>query len=286
MKLLREPLLHFLLLGAIVFAAYSLVSRHRTDAPGEIVVTRGKVENLTIGFTRTWQRPPSEQELQGLIRDYVREEAAYRKALAMGLDRDDTIIRRRLQQKLEFVSENAAAGTEPTDAELETYLQSHPDNFKTETTFTFRHVYLNPQAHGSSLSDDTVRTLATLRRDGSNADLNTIGDPFMLEHQFERIPVAEVSKMFGQQFASALSSLQPGQWQGPVLSGFGTHLVFVSERAEGHLPALAEVRTEVQREWAHAKRVEAENKFYQGLLQHYTVRIEPLEEKRMAEVRQ
>jgi PPIC-type PPIASE domain len=286
MKLLRDPLLHFLLLGAIVFAVYSLVSRHRTDNPGEIVVTSGKVENLAIGFARTWQRPPSEQELQGLIRDYVREEVAYREALAMGLDRDDTIIRRRLQQKLEFVSENGAARAEPTDAELETYLQSHSDNFKTETTLTFHHVYLNPQAHSRSIADDTVRTLAKLRRDGENADINTNGDPFVLEHQFERIPVAEVSKMFGQQFSSALLSLPLGQWQGPIQSGFGTHLVFVSERAEGHAPALKEIRAEVQREWAHTKRVEAENRFYQGLLERYTVRIEPLEEKRMAEVRQ
>jgi hypothetical protein len=98
MKLLREPLLHFLLLGVTIFAVFSLVSTHRAGKPGEIVVTQGKIENLVTGFSRTWQHPPSEEELRGLIRDYVREEVAYREALA-GLDRDDTIVRRRLRQK-------------------------------------------------------------------------------------------------------------------------------------------------------------------------------------------
>src|SRR4051812_42852496 len=115
MKLLREPLLHFLVLGALIFAGYKFLNRHRTDKPGEIVITQGTVENLVTGFTRTWQRPPTEQELTGLIRDYVREEAAYREALAMGLDRDDTIVRRRLRQKLEFISDDLAARVDPTD---------------------------------------------------------------------------------------------------------------------------------------------------------------------------
>ena len=108
MKLFREPLFHFLILGAVIFAAHGLITRHKTDKPGEIVVTQGAVENLVTGFTRTWQRPPTEDELRGLVRDYIREEAAYREALALGLDRDDMIVRRRLQQKLEFLSDDLA----------------------------------------------------------------------------------------------------------------------------------------------------------------------------------
>jgi len=284
MKLVREPLLHFLLLGAAIFAAFNLVSQHRTDKPGEIVVTAAKLENLVTGFTRTWQRPPTEQELRGLVRDYIREEAAYREALTMGLDRDDTIVRRRLRQKLEFLNENLAAQAQPSDAELESFLQSHSDTLKTETTFAFRHVYLNPQARCVNLQRDASRILAQLRRAGEGADLNAIGDPFMLEHQFENITTAEATKLFGEQFASGLSSLQPGQWQGPIGSGYGTHLVFVSERTEGHLPALAEIRREVQREWANAKRIEASNKFYETLLQRYTVRIEQPDAKKVAQV--
>lgn len=284
MKLVREPLLHFLLLGAAIFLIHGLVSRHSADKPGEIVVTQGKVENLVTGFTRTWQRPPSQEELQGLIRDYVREEVAYREALAMGLDRDDTIIRRRLRQKWEFLNNNLATQAEPTDADLRAFLQSHPDNFKTETTFTFRHVYLNPQAHGASLSRDADRILAELAHSEKMADLKAVGDPFLLEHHFEKLPLPEIKKMFGEQFASGLATVKTGQWQGPVQSGYGSHLVFVSERTEGHLPALAEIRNEVQREWANAKRLESENKSYAMLLQHYNVKIEPPEEKKLVQV--
>lgn len=285
MKLLREPLLHFLLLGAAIFAIYGLISRHSAAKPGEIVVTQGKLENLVTGFTRTWQRPPSPEELQGLIRDYIREEVAYREALAMGLDRDDTIIRRRLRQKWEFLNDSLAARAEPTDAELQKFLRSHPDNFRTETTFTFGHVYLNPQAHGAGLSRDAARVLAKLKRAGETADLNAIGDPFILEHRFEKIPVTEIKKMFGEQFTYELAAVKTGQWQGPVQSGYGSHLVFVSERTEGRLPELAGIRSEVRREWANAKRFESEEKLYQGLLTHYTVRIEPPEEKKMVQIR-
>jgi hypothetical protein len=284
MKLLRDPLLHFVLLGAVIFAIYGLVSRHSTAKPGEIVVTQGKVENLVTGFTRTWQRPPTQEELLGLIRDYVREEVAYREALAMGLDRDDTIIRRRLRQKWEFLNDNLATQAEPTDADLQAFLQAHSDKFKTETTFTFRHVYLNPQSHGASLARDAARLLAQLSSADKTADLNALGDPFILEHQFEKIPVSEIRTMFGEQFASVLATVKTGQWQGPVQSGYGSHLVFVSEHTEGHLPALAEIRSEVQREWANGKRFESQEKLYNALLKHYTVRIEPPEEKKIVQV--
>ncbi len=122
MRVIREPLFHFLILGAAIFAVHGFITRHKTDKPGEIVVTQAAIENLATGFTRTWQRPPTEDELQGLVRDYIREEAAYREALALGLDRDDMIVRRRLRQKLEFVSDDLATRTEPSDAELQSFL--------------------------------------------------------------------------------------------------------------------------------------------------------------------
>jgi hypothetical protein len=284
MKLLREPLLHFLLLGAVIFVIYGVVSRHSAK-PGAIVITQGKVENLVTGFSRTWGRPPSAEELQGLIRDYIREEVAYREGLAMGLDRDDTIIRRRLRQKWEFLNDNLAARAEPTDADLQAFLQSHPDKFRTETTFTFRHVYLNPQIHGASLAHDATRLAAKLRHEDKTEDLNAEGDPFILEHQFEKLTLPEIKTMFGEQFASALAAVKTGEWQGPLQSGYGSHLVFVSERTTGHLPALAVIRSEVQREWANAKRFESEEKLYEGLLKRYTVRMEQPEEKKIVQVR-
>ena len=284
MKILREPLLHFILLGAAIFAVYGFVTRHRTDKPGEIVVTQGTLENIITGFTRTWQRPPTEEELRGQIREYIREEAAYREALAMGLDRDDTIVRRRLRQKLEFLSDDLATRVEPTDADLQSFLRTHPGLFQSEPRFTFRHVYLNPQQHGANRAADEARLLAELQRGGANADLSSLGDPFLLAPSFQNVSLAEVKQVFGDQFASALAALPTSHWQGPVASGYGAHFVFLSQRTEGSLPALPEIRDQVRREWFNTRRSEATEKFYQALLKRYTVKIEPAEEKKLAQV--
>jgi hypothetical protein len=261
------------------------VARHRTDKPGEIVVTQGALENIITGFTRTWQRPPTEEELRGQVREYIREEAAYREALAMGLDRDDTIVRRRLRQKLEFLSDDLATRIEPTDADLQTFLQTHPDLFRSEPLFSFRQVYLNPQQHAANLATEETHLLAELQRSGANVDLSSLGDPFLLAPSFQNVSLAEVKQVFGDQFASALAALPTNRWQGPVDSGYGAHFVFLSQSTAGSLPALADIRDQVRREWFDAKRTEATEKFYAGLLKRYTVKIEPPEEKKVAQAR-
>jgi hypothetical protein len=283
MRIIREPLFHFLILGAVIFAAYSFVTRHKTDKTGEIVVTQASIENLVTGFTRTWQRPPTEEELQGLVRDYIREEAAYREALALGLDRDDMIVRRRLRQKLEFVSDELATRREPTDAELQSFLQAHRGAFQTEPLYSFRQIYFNPQVHGANLHRDVARVLDHLQHGNSRAD--DAGDPFLLQRIFDDVSPADLKKTFGEQFASAVGVLPVGSWQGPIESGYGTHLVYVEKRTDSRLPALSEVREQVRREWLNAKQQEATDRFYEVLLKQYTVKIESAEEKKLAQVR-
>jgi hypothetical protein len=284
MRIIREPLFHFLLLGAAIFAVYNVATRHKSDKPGQILVTQGTIENLVTGFTRTWQRPPTEEELQGLVRDYIREEAAYREALALGLDQDDMIVRRRLQQKLEFLSDDLATRTEPSDAELQSFLQAHIGLFQPEPLFSFRQIYFNPQLHGGNLHHDIARALEDLERAGSRANRSDLGDPFLLERSFENISLSDVKRTFGDQFASALVALPIGRWRGPIDSGYGTHLVFVAQRSEGRPPALDEVRDQVRREWLDAKRKEVTDNFYQAILSRYKVRIELPEEKKVAQV--
>ncbi len=280
-RILKEPLLHFLLLGAGLFIAYGVLSRPGSgDAPGKIVVTAGQVEHLAGGFAKTWLRPPSDAELKGLIDDWVREEIATREALALGLDRDDTVIRRRLRQKLEFVSDDIAAQTEPTETELNDYLRSHAELFHLEPRFTFSQVYLDPARHGENLARDAARVLARLQRVGPNADVSALGDSFLLESTFQSAPAGEIAKQFGEPFATTLGRLSPGQWQGPIESGYGVHLVLVGERTEGRLPTLAEAREAVRREWANTRRLEGNGQFYQQLLKRYTVTIEGLEPAR------
>jgi len=272
-NLVREPLVHFLLLGALIFGTFKIISRE-TIEPGKILITQGRIESLEIAFSRTWRRPPTASELEGLIRDYVREEVFAREAVALGLDKDDTIIRRRLRQKLEFVSEDVAAHAEPTDEQLRAYLKEHADAFRGDRRFTFRQVYLNPQQRGTNLRRDALQLLAQLRRSGGQTDISALGDSLMLENEFKGIAAAEVVKQFGEPFGAALGEMAVGQWQGPTESGFGVHLVLMAERTDGSMPGLEDVRAAVHREWINARRLEANEKFYRTLLQRYTVTIE------------
>jgi hypothetical protein len=273
-RLLKEPLVHFLVLGALIFAGYGLLNRGGESAPGRIVVTQGQLASMWEGFTRTWQRPPTREEWEGLIRDRVREEVYYREALALGLDKDDLIIRRRLRQKMEFVANDVAAQAEPGEAELAEFLAKHPDSFRVEPRFTFRQVYLNPAKHGKNLARDTAQLLVQLNQAGGNAGFAAMGDSFLLDNNFAAVPASEVAKQFGEKFAAKLGEVSPGQWQGPVESGYGVHVVFLAERTEGRLPPLEDVREAVRREWDNARRLEANEKFYQELLKRYTVTIE------------
>lgn len=272
-RFLREPLVHFLLLGVLIFGAFKIISSE-TIEPGKILITQGRIESLDIAFSRTWRRPPTASELEGLIRDYIREEVFAREAVALGLDKDDTIIRRRLRQKLEFVSEDVAAHAEPTDEQLRAYLKEHPDVFRDDRRFTFRQVYLNPQQRGTNLRRDAAQLLAQLRRSEGQTDISALGDSLLLENEFKGIAAAEVVKHFGEQFAATLGEVPVGQWQGPLESGFGVHLVLMTERTDGSMPALENVRSAVRREWINARRLETREKFYRTLLQRYTVTIE------------
>lgn len=286
-RLLKEPLLHFLLPGTVLIVVFEILGRPDDRKGGQIVVTAGKIEHLRASFARVWQRPPSADELEGLIREHLREEVYYREALALGLDRDDIIIHRRLRQKLEFISEDVAAQAEPSDEQLRSYLKANPEAFRVERRFTFRQVYLNPERRRESLAHDAAQLLVQLNQTDAKADTLSLGDSFLLEHDFDAVPASEVAKQFGEKFAVQLNELQPGQWQGPVESGYGVHLVFITERTTRRVPALEEIRDAVRREWANARRLEANEQFYQGLLKRYTVeRPQPAGvEGRVTEVR-
>jgi hypothetical protein len=269
-RLLREPLVHFLILGAMLFLGYQWkgsAGSHR------IVVTSGEVEHLASGFVRTWQRPPSEAELKGLVDDYVKEEIATREAVNMGLDQNDTIIRRRLRQKLEFLADEGANSSPPTDAELQAWLDKHPDSYRAEPQIAFRQVYINPQRHAHF--EETARSiLAQLNAAGPQARTGTLGDPTMLpaNQPLDRVSVA--ANTFGDNFSEELAKLPVGQWSGPVESSFGLHIVLVQQRAEGAVLPLAEVRTQVSRDFLRDRKASQLDLLYQGLLKKYSVSIE------------
>jgi hypothetical protein len=273
-KLLREPLLHFLVLGGLLFFAFHLVNKRPSGDTKKIVVTLGEIQHLEDTFTRAHQRPPTDEELTGLVRDFVREEVYYREALALGLDRDDAPIRQRLRQKMEFISEDVAALTEPTDDQLRSYLSKHPDEFRVDLQFTFTQVYLDPARHGRHLDTDAQQLLARLNELGPRADLSTIGDPFLLDPNYQGVSARDVARDFGEKFAVAVGKLPVGKWRGPVESGLGMHLVYVNKRTDGRIPQLSEVREAVRREWANENRLQANEKFYESLRKRYMVTVE------------
>lgn len=272
-NLLREPLLHFLLIGALLFVAYAVVSKPDGSEPGTIVVTPGHIASMRAVYERTWQRPPTEVDLKGLIDSYVREEVLYREGLAMGLDRDDPMIRRRVRQKVDLLSEEALA-TEPTERELQAYLAANRTKFAAEPVYTMRQVFIDPTRPGRNLERAMSRLMAELKRAGDTDQALRYGDTTMLPHRLEATPAAELSNIFGEEFPKELAAVAPGQWLGPIRSGYGLHFVFVSEKRDGHATGLEANRELVRREWERDQRVAAAEKFYQRLLQRYTVTVE------------
>lgn len=273
-SLLREPLVHFLLIGAALFFAFGLFNDPSGPQSGRIVITPGQIEYLKANFTRTWQRSPTEQESQGLIDSYVRDEIFYREALAFGLDRDDTVIRRRLKQKLEFMSDDLAGVATPSDEQLRNFLETHPESFRSEPQVAFRHIFLNIDQRGNTVIDEADRLLAQLSDAGNTADPDTLGDSLMLPKSLELSPVSEISRLFGESFSIDIMKVKPGQWIGPIKSGYGLHLVLVSEQVEGRLPELDEVREVVEREWFAAHRKELKESIYNKFREKYTVVFE------------
>jgi PPIC-type PPIASE domain len=270
-KILREPLLHFLVLGAGLFLLFGVVGESADERPDRIVVSAAKVENLAGLFERTWRRPPTRAEIDGLIEDHIKEEILYREAIALGLEQDDIVIRRRLRQKMEFISEDVARPAEPTADELQAFLAEH-DRFREPSRVSFAQVYLSPDRRGEDAWGDAERLLVAL--DAGQSDPAEAGDPFLLERDYRDLAAPDVERLFGGAFGAEVAELPVGRWSGPVESGYGLHLVLVRERIPARLPDLAEVRDAVANEWRSVRQEEANRAFYERLRAGYEVTVE------------
>ena len=267
----REPLLHFLLIGAALFIYYDLTADNVEAPPKRIHVERGQVEQLAANFRRTWSRPPTAQELDALVEGYVREEVFYREALAMGLDRDDPMVRRRLRMKLEFMLEDLAT-QDVDDAVLAAYLQQNPDKLRSETELSFLQIYLNSDQR-PQLEADAAEMLTRL---SEGADPQRLGDPTLAPRGLQFARESEISRQFGDQFAREIAALPTGQWAGPVYSPFGAHLVRIEDRVDARLPALGEIRESVLREYQADQRKQQKELVYERLRETYDISIDPL----------
>jgi hypothetical protein len=274
MRLTREPLVHFFLLAAIIFAAYGLFAGTSQTIGGRIEVTRVKVEQLAGLYEKVWQRPPTQDELKGLVDDYVKEEILVREAVRLGLDEDDTIIRRRLRMKMEFLNDAVAPATQPTDSELAAYLEKTAGKFREPPRIAFEQVYINQAKRGASARPDAEALLVSLQ--GNVAGAAGAGDTTLLPAAMEPSDQPTIAGTFGVEFAEAIAALAPGQWHGPIASSIGLHLVKVTDQVAGRLPPMEEIRADVAREWMNERRAEAERQRLDELLTRYTVTIEPL----------
>lgn len=270
----REPLLHFLLLGSLLFVVNAFWDQW-FPAQENIVVNEGRVRMLAENFRRTWQRPPTASELDGLIEEQIRDEVLTREAQRLGLDRDDTVIRRRLRQKIEIITEEAAASVQPTDAQLQNYLNLHPENFRGESRTAFTQIFLDPSKRGDRIYADAKVLLDRLRADErrpTSTNWQKLGDQlFMLKQEYPLSGEREIATIFGADFASSLLDLKTGEWSGPVRSGYGLHLVRVSASEAAGPVALADIRPVVEREWRNAQRKAGAEAQYQQLRAGYKI---------------
>ena len=303
---LKEPLLHFLVLGALIFLVYGWLSDERSA--DEIFISGGQQDNLINTFTRTWQRPPTPAEFKGLLDDYVREEIAYREGTAMGLNDNDVIIRRRLRQKLELLAEDVASLSAPDDAQLQAFLDENSDEYLIEPRFSFQQIYFSPDRREDPAADAELQ-LAQLLAASESLDYSTLGDSIALPGKVEDLRLSEIARVFGSSFGAQLmeqhsaqlagpkskqaggqvsdqagdqvgdqASGEPGsQWTGPWASGFGLHLVKVTQYVPGTIPSLEQVRDVVQRDWFSVQRRAAVDGLYQRLAGNYNIEIEPLD---------
>jgi PPIC-type PPIASE domain len=260
-RLLREPLLHFLLIGLAVFGAYRFAGPREAATDRRVIdVTAAQEERLAGQFESVWRRPPTRAELGGLVEDHVREEVYYREALALGLDRDDTVIRRRLRQKMEFLGDAGVGGLVPEEAELRAYLEAHADRFAMPAKVTFRQVLLD--------GEDPQDVLARL---AEGVDPAEVGGGTLLPPVMEASAQAAVDGTFGAGFFETVAALPPGAWSGPVRSSFGAHLVELLTLEPATAPQFEVVRTAVEEDWRRAKADELREAQYRGLRAQYEV---------------
>jgi hypothetical protein len=269
-KILKEPLVHFLVIGACLFGLYAWVNPGAMQSDKRIVVDQGQINNLTERFKRVWQREPTDKEMQSLIEDFVIEEIYYREALAMGIDKNDPVIRRRLRQKMELYTDNLATSQIPSEEQLQDYLEQHPDKFRTDSRYTFNQVYINTDRPTSEL-EGLIAKIQTALQSGKSIQ----GDPSLLPAQLTDARAYSVDRTFGRGFAAKLDDLALNKWSGPLRSGVGVHFVLLKSHQPGRLPELVAVRDKVEREWRFDQAQKVDKSLRKKLLASYEVIVKP-----------
>ncbi len=264
--LIAEPFVHFVVLGALIFAAYALWGTATGSAARRIEVTRADQERLRALATQQWGKPPDAAQMASLIDNHVREEVLYREALAAGLERDDVIVRRRLAQKMEFLL--SAEAPQPSQVQLRDYFASHSQQFANPAVIDFEALYFNPSQRGDAAQRDAQAALALARKGQV-----PVGDTFMLGTQFQASSQAQIDRDFGAGFARSVWDLPLNQWSGPLPSAHGLHLVRVRSRHAAQAPDFDQVRERVQAAWQDSAAEPVRQAAYARLRARYQVHV-------------
>jgi peptidyl-prolyl cis-trans isomerase C len=271
---LREPLLHFLLVGLALFALYRALNPQAVEPENRsrIELTEDDLRQLEVGWMAQWRRPPTPEEVRRLVDGKVREEILYREALALGLDQGDTIVKRRMAQKMEFLAEDVSDLRQPNREELKTWFEKNALRFTIAGRVSFRHLYFSFDRRGERAHEAAQGTLAKLLcQPGASPETTTVADPFMFQDNYSDRSPEQVANVFGAKFTRSLFQLEPGRWQGPVESGYGWHLVWVESMTPARLPVFEEVEPEVRSQWVADQRAEFKRQTFETMRARYEV---------------
>jgi hypothetical protein len=270
--ILKDPLLHFLFFGAIIYMVSTFFVGGEQNQQA-IIVSKGQIQHLETLYKKTRQRAPSAEELKGLVDAHILEQAAYLEGVRLGLDRDDIVVKRRLRQKLDFIAEESVSRPEASDEQLSEYLRAHADQFRLDPTLTFRQIYLDKKTFGESLNQQSSEILAALKNNPEQ-DISGLGNRSVFASRYPSKSSFELIRLLGKQFTDSVITLEPGSWQGPIRSSYGLHLVYIESKQVGRLPELADIRGDVLQEWNNVLREKTVKAYYQQLLSRFNISIE------------
>ena len=270
---LREPLVQFLLIGVALFLISGALNRGTSQRGRgyDIALTMDDLRQVHNTFRAQWEREPSPEEMRGLVEQRIREEILYREALQLGLDKDDVIIRRRLAQKMQFLSEDVSAAYEPKSEELKLWYEKNSQRFSLPAIISFRHLYFSPDRRGRNARQAAVKTLAKIASQPEDSKTADLADPFMFQNYYRGRSADQLTKEFGTSFAQAVLQLKPGSWQGPIESGYGWHLVWIESITPGRTPNFEEVEPDVKTAWLADQKAQQWQKAYDKMRTKYQV---------------
>ena len=270
---LKEPLFHFLLIGAGIFLVYGLTANVPVDEESRIEVSTVRADRMVTLWEKRWNRLPTKEEFDGLTDQYINEEVLYREALAMGLDSDDPVVRRRMAQKVKFISNDIITIDTPTDAQLQSYLDTHASRYQLPGQITFQHIYFNPAKHDASMEEETKELLTKLLEFNIGIDLDSVGDSFLHGTAFSNMKEFEVNRLFGKKFTQALFDQTVMKWAGPMVSSYGLHLIYIKSKSKAQTASLEQARDSVLEDWMSDERKKANESFIASLRKQYDVAI-------------